>query len=96
SDVTTRCLFIYEGPVAYYQLSNACRVTRFAFTAHLSSTREAHALGVDQAQALRDALARRPGTIITIAHSIWTDRNPAMERLLSATLARDYHSTAGL
>lgn len=95
-DVTTRCLFIYEGPVAYYQLSNACRVTRFAFTAHLSSTREANALGVDQAQALRDALARRPGTIITIAHSSWTDRNPAMERLLSATLARDYHPTAGL
>ena len=95
-DVRTRCLFIYEGPVAYYQLSHACRVSRFAFTGHLSSTREAGALGVDQAQELRATLARQPGTIITIAHSSWTDRNPAMERLLAATLARDYHPIAQL
>ncbi|RZF64596.1 hypothetical protein EWE75_10550 [Sphingomonas populi] len=31
-----------------------------------------------------------------IAHSSWTDRNPAMERLLAATLARDYHPIAQL
>ena len=93
TDVRSRCLFIYEGPVIYYHLTQACRVTRYAFTAYLSSSREAPALGVDAAAELDATMARRPGTVITVAGSRWQDRSPAMERRLSATLIRDYRPT---
>ncbi|MEI9928299.1 MAG: hypothetical protein WDN44_12150 [Sphingomonas sp.] len=96
ADVRTQCMFIYEGPVAYYHLTDACLVTRFAFTAHLSSARESHALGVDPAAALRAAIARRPGTVLTIENSTWTDRNPAMERELAGLLAGRYRPVARL
>ena len=95
-DVRTRCLFMFQGPVIYYHLTQACRVTRFAFTAHLSSGRESRALGVDAAVALDAAMARHPGTVITVAHSTWQDRNPAIERRLAARLARDYRPVAWL
>ncbi|CAN5629428.1 hypothetical protein BH10PSE14_BH10PSE14_22450 [soil metagenome] len=96
SHAATSCLFIYEGPVAYYQLSHACLVTKFAFPDHLRSSAEAGALGVDSSLALRAALARRPGTILTLDHSLWTERNRANDAIMAATLARDYHPVARL
>lgn len=93
-DVRTRCLFIYEGPVIYYHLTQACRVTRYAFTAHLSSRRESRSLGVDAAAELDATMARAPGTVLTVAGSRWRDRNPAMERRLARHLARDYRLVA--
>lgn len=95
-DVPTRCLFLYQGPVIYYHLTHACLVTRYAFTAHLSSGSEADALGVDAGAALRAALARHPGTIVTIAGMLSKDRNPANDAILAATLARDYRLIARL
>jgi hypothetical protein len=94
ADVRTRCLFIYEGPPIYYQRTQACFVSRYVFTAHLSSAREAPSLGEDPATALRAALARHPGTIVTVAHSRWTDRNPAQEKLLMAELRAHYRIAA--
>lgn len=96
ADVRTRCLFIYEGPVIYYHLTQACRVTRYAFSAHLSSRHEAAALGVDAATELRATMARRPGSVMTVAHSRWRDRNLAMERMLGVELAKHYHVSAVL
>lgn len=96
ADVRSRCLFIYQGPVIYYHLTHACRVTRFAFSAHLSSGREARSLGVDPAVALRAALARAPGTVLTVAHASWPDRNPAQDRLLAQLLAGRYRIAAVL
>lgn len=90
-DVRTRCLFMYEGPPIYYHLSKACFVTRFVFTAHLGSQREAPSLGVNPADELRAALARRPGTVITVARSQWSDRNPSQERVLMQELRSNYH-----
>ncbi len=90
-DVSTRCLFMYEGPPIYYHLSKACFVTRFVFTAHLGSQREAPSLGVDPADELRAALERRPGTVITVARSRWSDRNPSQERVLMQELRSNYH-----
>jgi hypothetical protein len=93
-DVRTRCLFIYEGPVAYYRLTQACRVSRYAFTAHLSSFREAPSLGVDPAAEIARIMARRPGVVMTVEHSAWPDRNPAMERLMARELKAHYRPAA--
>jgi len=89
-DAATRCLFIYEGPVAYYHLKRACLVTRFAFTGHLRSSAEADALGEDATVALREALARRPGTILTVDGSTWKERNLVNDRIVEQTVERDY------
>ena len=94
ADVATECLFIYEGPVIYYHLTHACLVTRFAFTGHLRSSAEANALGEDAAQALRAALARRPGTILAVDGSVWPERNVTNDAILAATLQRDYFPIA--
>lgn len=90
ADVRTRCLFIYEGPPIYFHLAHACTVSRFVFSAHLSSAREAPSLGVNPAAALRAAIAREPGTVLTVAHSKWTDRNYAQEKVLAAELRAHY------
>lgn len=94
--VRERCLFVYEGPVAYYRLSRACHLSRYVFSAHLSSAREAPSLGVDPAAEIDRIMAREPAAVITVAHSTWPDRNPAMERRLAGWLARDYTLAARL
>lgn len=96
ADVRTRCLFIFEGPVAYYQLTDACRVTRFPFSAHISSRREAAALGEPPRVALDAAMARRPGTVITVAAPARPDRNAEMEARLLDILHQRYHPIAKL
>ncbi|MEI9850983.1 MAG: hypothetical protein WDN24_09150 [Sphingomonas sp.] len=95
-EVRTRCMFVYEGPVAYYTLARACTVTPYSFTAHLRSAREAPSLGVDPEAALAAALARRPAAILTVENSQWHDRQRANDRLIAAVLARDYVRVADL
>ncbi len=94
ADVRTRCLLGYETPVAYYQLSDACLVTPYTFIDQLRSSAEAHALPVDASVALRQALARRPGTILTLGKSQWRARNRANDEIMAAALAQDYRRTA--
>lgn len=94
ADVRTRCLFVFEGPVAYYQLTDACRVTRYPFSAHISSRREAAALGEPPRVALDAAMSRRPGTVITVTAPARPDRNAAMEARLLGDLHRDYRPIA--
>lgn len=90
ADVRSRCLLVYRGPVAYYQLSHACLVTRFPFTAHLSSRREAPALGVDPMSELRAAFERRPGTVLALTGEPIEDRNPAVHAELLRQLRAHY------
>lgn len=93
ADVRTRCLFVFEGPVAYDQLTDACRVTRFPFSAHISSRREAAALGESPRVALDAAMAGHPGTVIAPARP---DRNAEMEARLLGILHQSYHPIAYL
>jgi hypothetical protein len=96
ADVRTRCLFVFEGPVAYYQLTDACRVTRFPFSAHISSRREAAALGEPPRVALDAAMARHPGTVITVTAPARPDRNAEMEARLLGILHQGYRPIARL
>lgn len=96
ADVATRCMLIYEGPVIYYHLKRACLVTRYAFTDHLHDGIEADALGEDAGVALRAALARAPGTILTVDRPLWTERNHQNDATIAAALARGYRAVARL
>ncbi len=58
---TSRCLYIYSGLSAIYQVSNACIPTRFAFPSHMSRAREAHATGVEPVQEVDRILRTHPG-----------------------------------
>ncbi|MEN3748230.1 hypothetical protein TPR58_13725 [Sphingomonas sp. HF-S3] len=94
--VRDQCMFVYEGPVAYYLLAGGCTVTPWSFSAHLRSAVEAPTLGVDPVGALRAALDSRPAAILTIANSQWNDRFAANDRLIAQVLARDYVRAAAL
>ncbi|MEG3180790.1 hypothetical protein [Sphingomonas sp. LT1P40] len=96
ADVSTQCLYIHEGPVAYYQLTDACLATRYAFTAHLSSSRESRSLGVDPQTELSAIAARRPGTILTLSGSTWIDRNLTAEATLLSAIRPHYRPVACL
>lgn len=89
-DAGQECLLGYDAPEIYYYLTGACLVTPYAFVDQLRSSTEANALPEDAARALGTALARRPGTILSVQGSQWTLRNAKNDRILAAALARDY------
>jgi hypothetical protein len=95
-DVTTECMFVYQGPVIYYHLKHACAVTKFVFSDHLRSAAEAGALGEDPSRALRTALAGRPGVILDIENSQWKEPNRTNDAILAAELRRNYTPIARL
>ncbi len=95
-DTSTQCLLAYEVPAAYYVLTQACLVTPYTFVDHLRSSAEARALPVDASSALRSALARKPGTILTIGGSQWRMRNRANDAMLAQALQRQYRLVARL
>jgi hypothetical protein len=90
ADVARTCLLGYDLPAYFYLNSKACLVTPYLFVDQLRSEAEHHALPVDATQAMRDALARRPGTIMVGHNSWWRWRNRTNDRLLGDALARDY------
>jgi hypothetical protein len=94
ADVATRCVLAYDVPEAYLHLSHACLVTRYIFVDELRSAAEAKALPDDAGIALRQALDRRPGTILTMLNSHWKLRNKANDAALAAALAAGYRSVA--
>lgn len=94
SDTATRCLLAYEVPAAFYLLTNACLVTPYIFIDQLRSSAEAHALPKPADAAIRDALLRRPGTILTVEGSSWTLRNRVNDAILAESLRRGYRLVA--
>lgn len=94
ADVRTRCLFLFEGPPIYYHLTQACLVSPFAYPAHLSTVREAAAIPGDAATELRRAMARRPGTVISVRDAPYVGRDAAQEAILLAELRRAYRPIA--
>jgi hypothetical protein len=96
SDTPTQCLLAYEIPAAYYLLTRACLVTPYIFVDHLRSSAEAGALPIDAGTALREALARKPGTILTLGGSQWRMRNRVNDAILADALQQGYRLTARL
>ena len=58
------CLYVYSGETMFYPATGRCTATRWLFPSHLSRTREARAVGVDQASEVRRILATGPAVIV--------------------------------
>lgn len=82
------CLLVYSGPTMLYPATGRCRVSALVFPSHLSRTREAGAVGIDQHAALAAALAARPARIVVEAG--YRGERPEVRRGLEAVLAREY------
>lgn len=87
------CAFAFNAPPLLNLTSGTCTPTRYAFGLHLSSIREAKAIGVDPVAEVRRILADRPPVIVTGQAA--ADRYAPTHRLIAAALARDYAPVAG-
>lgn len=84
------CMHVYEGVPILYLTSNACFSTRFIFPSHLSSRKEALALGVSPVQEMKELLARKPQVVILRDKPKKGSPNLETRRELQATLDVDY------
>lgn len=82
------CLFIYSGEPMLYPASGRCTLTRYRFPSHLTRTREAGAIGVDQASELARIIAQRP-TVVVIGPP-FRGEQPALRRAVLRQMGRDY------
>lgn len=89
------CLYVAAGPTMLYATTNACRVTRYQFPAHLTYAVERDSIGTDQTRELASTLARHPAVIIT--QDIERIHHGREARaLLDAALGRDYRLVLSL
>ncbi len=58
------CLYVYTPQPMLYAATGRCTLTPYLFPDHLSRGREAGAIGVDQASAVRGIFARRPAAVV--------------------------------
>jgi hypothetical protein len=89
-------LYVYSGSTMLYATSGRPMLSRYVFPTHLMLSREAGAIGVDQAQEINRILDQHPAVVVVQA------RDPLGERadiraMLLARLARDgYRAIATL
>jgi len=89
------CLFVANGPPRFYFTTPPCRSTRHIFPEHLTSEVESQAIGVAQYAELERVLAARPAVIVMLDNAS-SERTARLDRLLYATLERDYRSVLSL
>ncbi|MXO72597.1 ArnT family glycosyltransferase [Alteraurantiacibacter buctensis] len=88
-DARSRCLLIFDGPMALQRLSGGCLPSRIVYSDHWNNLLERDALGLDRVAELQRVLARRPGAIITADDRV-TEQDPDTNRLIRQALAADY------
>ncbi len=84
-----RCLFVFDGPTAFYRMTRSCHPTRFIYPDHLNNALEQSSLGISQATEVRRILARRPPVIVT-NDTPFTLQNEESKALVEQAIARDY------
>jgi 4-amino-4-deoxy-L-arabinose transferase-like glycosyltransferase len=88
-------LFVYDGEPILYLLTGARLATPYAFPNHLNQTKEAPAIGVDQAAEVRRVMASRP-SVVVVTDQPGGDRNPATWEIMRGALARNYHQVGAV
>lgn len=89
------CMFMFEGHAILYDRLNACFVTRYVFPYHLSTSKEANALGVDVLAELARIRAAHP-SVVVIADRPRQQSNEAARNFMLATLRQDYRFVAAV
>lgn len=88
-DARSRCLLIFDGPMALQRLTGGCLPSRIFYSDHWNNLLERDALGLDRVAELRRVLAQRPGAIVTADDPV-TEQDPDTNRLIREALAADY------
>ena len=88
------CLYVYSGETMLYPATGRCAPTRWIFPSHLSRTREAHAVGVDQADEVRRILATQPAAIVM--RPPYRGERPEIRAAVAATVRARYRLAARL
>ena len=84
-------LFVYDGPLALYGLTQSPLPTRLIYPDHLNNVLEARALPTYPAAEVTRILAGEPGAIVTTKDAI-TVRNQATEALVNRAISANYHA----
>jgi hypothetical protein len=87
------CLYVFEGHPAFYRAAHACIPTRYAFPAHLSTSLEADAIGIDAAQEVQRIMATRPEVVVRTLGTPYMP-NRASTAVLDHALAEAYQRYA--
>ena len=88
------CLFVYSGSTMLYPATGRCAASTYIFPSHLSRSREARAIGVDQAAEVRRILATRPAAIVM--RPPYRGERPAIRALVTAEVHNSYRLAARL
>ncbi|GBQ62683.1 hypothetical protein AA103196_0375 [Ameyamaea chiangmaiensis NBRC 103196] len=83
------CVFVYDGPAAFYDATRSCLPTRYPFPGHLQQRIEDRADGLDQAAEVARIMRGRPRRVMTREPS-YPDENPAARAALYAVLDAAY------
>lgn len=94
ADARRTCLLAYDAPEIFYLLSRSCLVSPYLFVDQFRSSAEAKALPIEASDGLRAALAKRPGTILTIDNVRWPQPNHANDLIIQRDLASHYRRVA--
>lgn len=84
------CMFIFDGPSILYAKTNACLLTRFIYSDHLSNVVEQNAIGADTAAETGRILKMRPAVIITADQAVVPVQNAATLHLVKRALQSYY------
>lgn len=84
------CLFAYDAPALLYRISGSCLPTSRIFSEHLSSAREARAIGIDPVVETKRILATHPSVIAIAATPTLNTPNNATLALVREALKAGY------
>lgn len=90
-----RCLYVYEGDPVLYRATGGCIPTAYVFPAHLDTSVEAGALGIDPAAEMQRIMATRPGVVVMGESGAPYLPNLATRQIVQAELAAHYERYAG-
>lgn len=88
-----RCLYVFDGPTALYEMTQSCLPTRFIYPDHLNNALERDALGIRQEDEVARILATRPSVIVTADEPV-TPQNMTAHALVMRAIERDYRALA--
>jgi Dolichyl-phosphate-mannose-protein mannosyltransferase len=85
----SHCLYVFDGPLVLYQLTNSPLPTRIIYPDHLNNALEMRALPVNPASEVSRILQQRPGAIVTSLAPV-TVQNMQTNALIKNELSAHY------
>ncbi|MEY2943498.1 MAG: hypothetical protein RLY97_1512, partial [Pseudomonadota bacterium] len=87
----SHCLYVFDGPLALYSMTNSSLPTSIIYPDHLNNALEIRALPVDSADEVSRILQQRPGAIVSSLDPV-TVQNIPTNALVKAELSAYYRN----